>query len=228
VSTDTCPTCGFVQPAGGAECSKCGLVFSKFEREQVQEMQQDRELEKAVTTAMKVREEWDHRATAYLETHPFPESALEGFADAVARGEVPFLRLESEEGSVLLTSRRLIAQHKDDHMSIPYEMVADVTFGGGLVTSKKKTRMVLEFHSPLPKGDGTSKSVTWMLDKESTFFKEVVMDWAFSRNFMCGACGARDLDYRTDGTTASCRCMHCATDHRVDLEEAMAIPVAVD
>ena len=228
VSTDTCPTCGFVQPAGGNECTKCGLVFSKFEREQVQTMQQDRELEKAVTTAMKVREEWDHRATAYLETHKFPDRHTEGFAGVIRPGEVPFLRLESDEGPLLMTSRRLIAKHKDDEHSIPYEMVEDVTFGGGLVTSKKKTRMLLNFHSPLPKGDGTAKSLTWLLNKESTFSKDVVMDWAFSRNFMCGVCGARDLDFRTDGITPCCRCMHCATDHKVDLEEAMAIPISVD
>ncbi len=228
VATDTCPTCGFVQPAGGNECAKCGLVFSKFEREQVQTMQKDRGLEEAIATAMKVREEWDLRANQYLETHSFPDNHLEGFAGEVMRGEVPFRRLDADEGSLLLTSRRLLAHHKVDELSIPYEMIADVTFGGGLVTSKKKTRMLLSFHCPLPKTDGTVKSLSWMLDKEASFHKELVMDWAFSRAFMCGACGARDLDFRTDSNIPCCRCMHCATDHRVDLREALAIPAAVE
>jgi len=226
--TDACPTCGFVQPAGGNECAKCGLVFSKFEREQVQTMQKDRGLEEAINTAMKVREEWDLRANQYLETHPFADSRLGGFASAVMRGEVPFLRLDSEEGSLLLTSRRMLATHKGDEVSIPYEMIEDVTFGGGLVASKKKTRLLLNFNSPIPKADGTVKSLSWMLDKESTFYKDVVMDWSFSRTFLCGACGARDLDFRTDDNTPNCRCMHCATDHRIDLREALAIPAAVE
>jgi len=227
-ATDSCPTCGFVQPAGGSECAKCGLVFSKFEREQVQGMQTDQGLEEAINQAMKVREEWDHRANQYLETHPFPDSRLGHFASSVMRGEIPFLRLESDEGSLLLTSRRMLTQHKGDEVSIPYEMIEDVTFGGGLVTSKKKTRMLLDFFCPIPKADGTVKSLSWMLDKESTFHKDVVMDWGFSRTFMCGACGARDLDFRTDDTIPACRCMHCATDHRVDMREALAIPTAVE
>lgn len=226
IATDTCPTCGFVQPAGGNECSKCGLVFSKFEREQIQQMQQDRGLEEALTTAIKVREEWDHRAKQYLETHPILEDAVATFSGSVMPGEIPFLRLNSEEGPLLLTSRRLIARHKDETFSIPYEMVEDVTFGGGLVTSKKKTRLLLEFHSQLATAGGSAKSLTWQIDKESTFYKDVVMDWAFSRNFLCGACGARDLDFRLEGDAPHCRCMHCATDHTVDLREALAIPAA--
>jgi len=228
VHTDSCPTCGFVQPAGGEECTKCGLVFSKFDREQIQKMQQDRGLEEALTTALKAREEWDQRANQYLETHPFPESSLEGFSGSVMQGEIPFLRLMSDEGPMLLTSRRLIAKHKDETHSIPFEMIEDVTFGGGLNPTKKKLRLLLDFHTPLPTAGGTAKSLSWMLDKESTFYKDVFMDWAFSRNFMCAACGARDLDFRTDNDAPRCRCMHCATDHSVDLREALVIPLAVD
>ena len=65
-ATDSCPTCGFVQPAGGSECAKCGLVFSKFEREQVQGMQTDQGLEEAISKAMKVREEWDHLSLIHI------------------------------------------------------------------------------------------------------------------------------------------------------------------
>jgi hypothetical protein len=227
VATDTCPTCGFVQPAGGAECSKCGLIFAKFEREQVQQMQQDRGLEEALTTALKVREEWDQRASQYLETHPLQQGVVEPFSDSLVRGEIPFQGLNSDEGPILLTSRRMVARHKDETFSIPYELIEDVTFGGGLVTSKKKTRMLLAFHAPLPAGSGAAKSLSWQIDKESTFYKDVVMDWSFSRNFICGACGARDLDFRLDDDGVHSRCMHCATDHTVDLREALAIPAAV-
>jgi hypothetical protein len=176
---------------------------------------------------LKVREEWDQRATQYLETHELQQGAVEPFSDVLVSGEIPFLRLNSDEGPILLTSRRMVARHKDETFTIPYEMIEDVTFGGGLVTSKKKTRMLLAFHSPLPSGDGSAKSLSWQIDKESTFYKDVVMDWSFSRNFICGACGARDLDFRLDADGPHCRCMHCATDHSVDLREALAIPAAV-
>ncbi len=67
--------------------------------------------------------------------------------------------------------------------------------------------------------------MSWILDKESSFNKEVVMDWGYARNFICGSCGERDLDFRTDGTKVHCRCMHCATDHEVDLAECVAVPL---
>ena len=224
---DTCPTCGFVQPAGGTECAKCGLIFSKFEREQIQHMQQDRGLEESLTKAIKSREEWYQRANQYLETHPLAPEAAAIFADQIGQGELPFLRLNSEEGEILLTSQRLIARFKDETVSIPYEMIEDVNFGGGLVTKKSRTRLQLVFQAPMVLGDGSAKSLSWQLDKESSFFKEVVMDWAFARNFMCGACGARDLEFRLDGSNNRCRCMHCATDHQIDLREALAIPMSV-
>lgn len=225
--TDTCPTCGFVQPAGGNECGKCGLIFSKFEREQVQQMQQDRGLEEALTKAIKARDEWYQRAQHYLESHPLAAEGTAGITEPIAVGELPFLRLNSEEGLILMTSLRIVATHKGQSMSIPYEMIEDVNFGGGLVAKKSKVRMQLVFRAPLPTGEGSAKSLTWQLDKESSFFKDVVMDWAFARNFMCGACGARDLDFRLDAGRNRCRCMHCATDHQIDLREAFAIPTNV-
>lgn len=225
--TDTCPACGFVQPAGGNECGKCGLIFSKFEREQVQQMQQGRGLEDALSKAIKARDEWYQRAHHYLETHPLPVDATTGLTEPIAAGELPFLRLNSDEGPVLLTSRRIIASNKGNTLSIPFEMIEDVNFGGGLVAKKTKVRMQLVFRAPLAAGEGTAKSLTWQLDKESGFSKDVVMDWAFARNFMCGACGARDLDFRLEGANNRCRCMHCATDHQIDLREALAIPTSV-
>jgi hypothetical protein len=155
--TDTCPTCEFVQPAGGNECGRCGLIFAKFEREQVQQMQQDRGLEDALSKAIKARDEWYQRAHHYLETHPMPPDAATGIAEPVAAGELPFLRLNSDEGPVLLTSRRVIANHRGQTLSIPYEMIEDVNFGGGLVAKKTKVRMQLVFRAPLAAGDSTAK-----------------------------------------------------------------------
>jgi len=225
--TDTCPSCGYVQPAGGTECGKCGLIFSKFEREQVQQMQQDRGLEEALSKAIKAREEWYQRANHYLGTHPLAPDATAGISEPVAVGELPFLRLNADEGPVLLTSRRIIATHRGQTLSIPYEMIEDVNFGGGLVAKKTKVRMQLVFRAPLVTSEGTAKSLTWQLDKESGFAKDVVMDWAFARNFMCGACGARDLEFRLEAEQNRFRCMHCATDHQIDLREALAIPASV-
>ena len=225
--TDTCPSCGYVQPAGKTECGKCGLIFSKFEREQVQQMQQDRGLEEALSKAIKAREEWYQRANHYLGTHPLAPDATAGISEPVAVGELPFLRLNADEGPVLLTSRRIIATHRGQTLSIPYEMIEDVNFGGGLVAKKTKVRMQLVFRAPLVTSEGTAKSLTWQLDKESGFAKDVVMDWAFARNFMCGACGARDLEFRLEAEQNRFRCMHCATDHQIDLREALAIPASV-
>jgi formylmethanofuran dehydrogenase subunit E len=54
------------------------------------------------------------------------------------------------------------------------------------------------------------------------------MDWAFARNFICGSCGERDLEYRTEVATVKMRCMHCATDHEVDMREAVAVPLITE
>ncbi len=223
--TVSCPSCRFVQPAGTEECSRCGLVFAKFEREKVQRMQKDQTLEEALQKAIQVRDEWDHRAKQYLQTHPMPPDATAGFEQVLRREEIPFLRLSGEEGPILLTSRRLLMVREAGVAAIPYEMVSDLDFGGGLVQKKGRQRLVLTFHGPLPMPGGEAKSVTTSLDKESLFSKDVLMDWAFARNFICGACGARDLDFRHEQGAAKARCMHCATDHDIDLREAVAIPI---
>jgi hypothetical protein len=113
-------------------------------------------------------------------------------------------------------------------------MISEVDFGGGKLTMKKaKNRLQIVFHTPLPLKSGElAKNMTWYLDKESTFSKDVVIDWGYARNFICGACGERELQYRTeetpDGQKVHCRCMHCATDHEVDLAECVAVPLISD
>jgi hypothetical protein len=229
-ATRECPACNQIQPATNEECPKCGVVFKKYEREQLLKMQKDHTLEQAMIKAMQVREEWLHRATQYLETHKVAKDASAAFAAELVQDEVPFLRLNSDEGPILLTSRRLLTRRENVFESVPYEMISEVDFGGGKLTMKKaKNRLQISFHTPLPLKSGeTIKNMTWNLDKESSFSKDVVMDWGYARNFICGACGERDLQYRTEETKVHCRCMHCATDHEVDLAECVAVPLIGD
>jgi len=224
-----CPRCGFEVPGDAAECPRCGLVFAKWEREQIRKMQRDRQLEEALTKALQTRQEWDQRAKVYLERHPFPEEATGPFAERMFQEEIPFQRLEADEGPILMTSRRMLVVRAEDGIySIPYEMISDVDMGGGLVKRKDRVNMKFTFHGPIMVAGKPSNTINFSLDKESSFFKDVVMDWAFARNFICGACGARELDFRLDGSTPHCRCMRCATDHEVDLNEAVAIPILHD
>jgi hypothetical protein len=204
------------------------LVFAKYEREQVQQMQQSSQVEEALTKALQSREEWTQKAATYLETHPLKEGSTDGFENVLDREEVPFLRLVSEEGPILMTSRRMLASLKEGFFSIPYEMIEDVTVGGGLVQKKNRVRLQLGFFTAITSPVGPSKQSTWQLDKDSSFYKDVIMDWAYSRNFMCSSCGKRDLDYRLDGSKPRARCMHCATDHDIDLREALAVPLVGD
>jgi hypothetical protein len=232
-ATRECPACHQIQSATADECAKCGVVFKKYEREQLLKMQKDHTLEQAMIKAMQVREEWLHRATQYLEQHKMTKDASAAFATELVQDEVPFLRLNSDEGPILLTSRRLLTRIDKTFESIPYEMMSEVDFGGGKLTMKKaKNRLQISFHTPFPLKSGElSKSMTWNLDKESTFSKDVVMDWGYARNFICGACGERDLQYRTDesnGHKVHCRCMHCATDHEIDFAECVAVPLIGD
>jgi len=233
-ATRECPACNQIQPATAEECVKCGVVFKKYEREQLLKMQKDHTLEQAMIKAMQVREEWLHRATQYLESHKLSKDASAAFAAELVPEEVPFCRLNSDEGPILLTSRRLLTRIDSSFESVPYEMISEVDFGGGKLTMKKaKNRLQIVFHTPLPlKSGAPAKNMTWYLDKESTFSKDVVIDWGYARNFICGACGERELEYRTeekeDGYTVHCRCMYCATDHEVDLAECVAVPLISD
>jgi len=226
-----CPACDRLQPAAAVECGKCGVVFAKYEREQLLKMQQDHNLEQAMIKAAQVREEWVHRAKKYLETHKLEKDATAEFSSVLMQDEVPFLRLDSDEGPILLTSRRIIGENDGEFQSIPYEMIDEVEYGGGrLATSRKaKQRLQINFHSPFPVGGGQAvKNVAWHLDKESSFSKEVVFEWGYARNFICGSCGVRELEYRTDDDRVHMRCMHCATDHEIDLVEGVAVPTLAE
>ena len=225
LATQECPRCGFVQPTTDPECARCGLVFAKWEREQVQRMQREARLEEAVTKAIQVRREWDDRAKGYLESHPLDKDATVLFAQALGQEEIPFLLLRSDEGPLLLTSRRFLTQREEGTLSFPFELVADVDIGGKLVQKKDKVRLQLTFEVPIELGEKVSKSLAWQLDKESSFSANVIMDWAFARRFICGSCGAKDLDFRSEGKQIHARCMHCATDHEIDVVEALAVPV---
>jgi hypothetical protein len=226
-SSRECPACQHIQSAMNVECEQCGVVFTKYEREQLLKMQKDHTLEQAMIKAMQVREEWHDRAKKYLEQYKMVEGASAPFEKALVQDEVPFLRLNSEEGPLLLTSRRLLAKTGATIEAIPYEMVNDVDYGGGrLQTRKSKFRLQLIFHTPmLMKSGELAKNIAFHLDKDSSFKKEVVMEWGYARNFICGGCGERDLEYRTDRNKVHFRCMHCAVDHEVDLAECVAVPL---
>ncbi len=224
VPTQACPRCGFVQPAGQPECQQCGLVFAKWEREQVQRMQRERKLEETLSKLMQVREEWRKKAKAYLERHPLPQDAAAVYASRLFAEEVPFARLETSEGPILMTSRRMLLTLQGSVISVPYEMIADVDVGGGFTLKKDQVNMQLKLRGPYPI-EGAPRVLKVALDRESAALRDVVMDWAFARSFACGACGQTDLDFRLQGKEVRARCMHCATDHEIDLNEAVAIPL---
>ncbi len=228
LNATTCPRCGFVQATERAECERCGLVFQKWERELVLREMREKNLEEALFKAQQVREECRKTAKEYLDQRPLPEGSDAGFAKSIKELEVPFLRLESEEGPMLLTSQRLMVRYMEKLISLPYEIMKDVDVGGGFIQKKDKVRMQIKFFSEVPLPDGPSKTLTVQLTKESSHRKEELMKWVFARKFGCGVCGALDLDFRLEGGNVRCRCMHCAADHEVDLEEALAIPLEAD
>ena len=228
VATKSCPSCDHVQSAMAEECERCGVVFQKYDRENILSMQREKALEEAMVGAMQVREEWLHRATQFLEQRPLKKEAAAEFSTFLRQEEVPFLRLNSDEGPILLTSRRMIANRDGEFESIPFEMISDVDYGRGKLAATRKARQRLQtsFHSPFPLSTGgTVKNMVFHLDKESSFFKDVVIDWGFARNFICGACGEREQQFRTEEEKIHMRCMHCATDHEIELEECVAVPL---
>ena len=212
-----CPSCGFVQHAGANECPRCGVIFSKMERDVVRRMQKDQALEEALARAEQIRQEWDERAQQYVGQHPLPADATQEFTSVLSKQEIPFLLLRSVEGPLLMTSRQLLGKVEGQFVFLPYEMIKDVDYGGGLVVKKGHTRLLVHFYSPVPFRDKTVGSMTWQLDGPSATHKETIMDWCFARSYMCGSCGARELDFRTSQGVVRARCMHCATDHEVDL-----------
>jgi hypothetical protein len=224
----TCPSCGATQPDGFPDCQSCGVVFAKLEREEVQKQMRDRRLDDALQKVMGIRQEWDEKAQAYLEKNPMPADATTPFNHDLFQAEVPFQLLNAHEGPLLMTSRRIMFQRGGQIGSIPYEMISDVDVGGGLAVSKNRVKMKFTFRCELPLPGGTTKELSWQIDKAASQKKDVIMDWVFSRRFMCGSCGEPDLDFRLDSSKACARCMRCATDHEVDLAEAIVIPAFVD
>lgn len=221
----SCPSCGHIQPAGSEECSRCGVVFSKMERDQVRDMQKDQALEEALARAEQIRQEWDDRATQFLQKNALPDTATAPFASVLTQEEIPFLLLESVDGPILMTSRQILAQVEGEFVYMPYEVIKDVDYGGGLVVKKGHTRMVFHFHTPIPLKAKSIGSLTCQLTNESFKNKETILDWAFARSYICGACGARDLDFRTEKGQTYGRCMHCATDHAIDLKHHRVTPL---
>lgn len=220
-----CPSCGYVQQAGVEECSRCGVIFSKMEKDEVRNMQKNQALDEAQQRAEQIRQEWDDRAKQLLESRPLAEGALKPFEKVLTREEIPFLFLEAAEGPIVMTSRQILASIDGAFAYIPYEIIKDVDFGGGLVVKKNHTRLVLHFHAPVPFNEKTVKSLTWQLSADAATNKEAIMDWAFARSYICGACGARDLDYRSEKAGMRGRCMHCATDHVIDLKAHTIKPI---
>jgi hypothetical protein len=228
LNATTCPRCGFVQSPELEDCERCGLVFQKWERELVQKEMREKSLEEALFKAQQVREECRKTAKAYLEQYPMAEGSDAGFAKSIKELEIPFLRLESDEGPLLLTSQRLMVRYMDKLVSLPYEIMKDVDVGGGLIQKKERVRMQLKLFSEVPLPEGPSKTLTVHLTKESSLRKEELMKWVYARKFACGVCGALDLDFRLEAGRVRCRCMHCAADHEVDLEESLAVPLESD
>ena len=132
--------------------------------------------------------------------------------------------MESDQGPLLLTSDRMLALLEGRTASIPYEMIKDVDVGGGFIQKRGRVRLQVTLHTPLASISPTATSMSWQVHNEPSVRKDVIMDWAFARSFICGSCGERDLDYRLEGDAPHARCMHCATDHRLDLVRCEAQP----
>jgi hypothetical protein len=220
-----CPSCGYVQQGGVDECSRCGVIFSKMEKGEVQKMQKDHALEEAQQRADQVRQEWDERAKQIVEQRPLPDNATASFSGVLTQEEIPFLLLDVFEGKLLMTSRQILAQVENGTAFLPYEIIKDVDFGGGLVVKKGHTRLVLHFHAPIVFKEKGVNSLTFQLTADAATNKETIMDWAFARSYLCGACGARDLDFRDEKGAVHARCMHCATDHAIDLKKHSIKPL---
>lgn len=223
-----CPSCGFVQQAGLDECSRCGVIFSKMEKDDLRKIRDDQALEEAQQRAEQIRQEWDERAKQILESRPVSDADVEAFRQVLTQEEIPFLRLEAAEGPLLMTSRQMLGLIEGAHIFLPYEVIKDVDFGGGLVVKKGHTRLLLHFHLPIPFSGKNVNSLTWQLTADAATNKEVIMDWAFARSYNCGSCGARDLDFRNDQGAPHGRCMHCATDHAIDLRHHSITPLVSD
>jgi hypothetical protein len=104
-------------------------------------------------------------------------------------------------------------------------VISDVDVGGGLITRPGRVRLQIGFIVPVSLPGGRKDRLSWQLEKEARFHRETIMEWAFGRRFMCGSCGSRDVDYRAEARGVRVRCMRCATDHEVDMNEAVVVPL---
>jgi hypothetical protein len=220
-----CRSCGCVQQSSAQECVRCGVVFSKLDRLEVQDMQDNKALQEARARAEQIRREWDDRALQFLESNPLNEKTISPFEKALSQEEIPFLLLNAAEGQVLMTSRQMIGHLNGHFIYTPYEFIKDVDVGGGLVAKKGYTRLSVNLCAQIVVVDKSSDSITWQLDAESAAYKEVIMDWAYARSYMCGSCGAREFDFRNEGGRIHGRCMHCATDHVIDPRRHTISPI---
>lgn len=224
-ATTPCPSCGFANPESQPECSACGLVFAKFEKRAVGRMMAESRLEEEINRARRIEQEWTDHASNYRKQHPLPAGATVPFADDLVVEEVPFLRLETDSGPLLLTSKRMLVRTKKELISIPFEMISTLEFGGGFSLLGGNTRMVLTFKAPLVIKRLRASTLTLQVQKNPSFDRETILHWAFSKNFMCGRCGARDLSFRLEKSQPRARCMRCAADHSINLTQAVALPM---
>ncbi len=211
-----CPSCGFSNDETSIDCAACGVVFAKFEQLQVRRMMEAARLEEEVNRIQRIRQEWTEKALSYREKRPLAPAAIAPFKSVLVTEEVPFLRLDSDRGPLLLTSLRLLTEIRGEMVSIPYETIAEAELGGGFQVLGGNVRMALTLKSPLMVGRTRVPSLTRQVQKNAAWDPETVMDWIYSRNFICGGCGARDLDFRLENRKTRVRCMRCARDHEVD------------
>lgn len=227
-ATLPCPSCGFNNPESQPDCGACGLVFAKFEKRAVNRMMADSRLEEEINKARRIEQEWTDRASDYRTQRPLPAGATDPFANDLLVEEVPFLRLETDLGPLLLTSKRMLARTKKELLSIPFEMISSVEFGGGFSILGGSIRMVLTFKAPLVIKRLRASIFSLQVQKNTSYDRETILHWAFSKNFICGRCGARDLTFRLEKTESRARCMRCAADHSINLTHAVAIPLGED
>ncbi|MEN8163981.1 MAG: hypothetical protein ABFS37_07625 [Acidobacteriota bacterium] len=187
-------------------------------------MMTDSRLEEEINKARRIEQEWTDRASHYQVQHPLPTGATDPFADDLLIDEVPFLRLETDSGPMLLTSKRILARTKKELLSIPFEMIDGVELGGGFTILGGSVKMVLTFKAPLILGRSRASTLSRQVRKNQHYDRETILHWVYSKNFICGRCGARELSFRLEKHDSRTRCMRCAADHSIDLTHAVALP----
>jgi len=222
-----CPTCGFAQPLDSEECVKCGLLFTRWQREKLEQDQIERQLERSLDMALHQRKKHIDLARDLQSRFKVSEQALTLFGSYLASDEVVFASLWSREGMLLLTSRRLLFELEHGIASIPWEVVEDLDHSDMLVKKKGMLRIIFKFVCDLPLPGKPAKSIARTFEKEASWVKDTILDWVYARSFICASCHLEEATFRRKGEKVFMRCMHCATDHEVDMHEAIALPVAI-